>query len=254
MNTLVLLAIILFVLMKLVGGKKGTRSFLALFLNFGVLLLTILLMSFPAFNAIFLAIIACAIISCITLFYVNEVNVKTITAFLSTLITIIILILFILPVTEQAMIQGFVDEEIHEIEVFSLYIGIDFVNIAAAVIIMSTIGAIIDIAISISSPMREIFNHNPHISSKELFKSGLSIGRDILGTSVNTLLFAFLGSYMALLIWFKDLDYSLGRIVNSQVFSAEMMTILCAGIGLTLVIPITCWITAYFLVTRPNNK
>ena len=206
-------------------------------------------------NPIILTLIACAVISCINLFYINEVNSKTTTAFISTIITLVILLFFIDIVTRNAMIQGFGEEEIEELSIFSLYIGVDFVKIGASVIIMSTIGAITDVAISITSPMREIFNHNPSISRKDLFTSGLSIGRDILGTNTNTLFFAFFGGYMGLLIWFKDLSYSVGEIVNSKVFSAEMISIFCAGIGIALVIPITSWINAYFLVkTRENNK
>jgi uncharacterized membrane protein len=248
MNVLVLLAVILFLLMILIGGKKGARSFIALFLNFGVLFLTILFMTDPNVDPIILTVISCTVISCITLFYINEVNRKTTTAFISTIITIVILIFFIVIVTEHSMIQGFGEEEIEELSMFSIYIGVDFVKVGAAMIIMSTIGAITDVAISIASPMREISHHNPLISRKDLFTFGLSIGKDILGTNTNTLFFAFFGGYLALLIWFKDLSYSVGEIVNSKVFSVEMITILCAGIGIALVIPITSWINAYFLV------
>ncbi|MDQ0862285.1 YibE/F family protein [Bacillus sp. V2I10] len=255
MNVLVLLATILFILMILIGGKKGARSFIALFLNFAVLFLTILFMTDPHVNPIILTVIASTLISCITLFFINEVNRKTATAFFSTIITIVILLFFILFVTENAMIQGFGEEETEELGIFSLYIGVDFAKIGAAVVIMSTIGAITDVAISIASPMREILNHNPLISRKALYRSGISIGKDILGTNTNTLFFAFFGGYLGLLIWFKDLSYSVGDIVNSKVFSAEMITIFCAGIGIALIIPITSWITAYFLVkTRENNE
>ncbi|MFJ7978424.1 YibE/F family protein [Peribacillus sp. NPDC096379] len=255
MTVLVWLAAILFILMILIGGKKGARSFISLFLNFGVLLLTILFMTDPNADPIILTLIACAVISCINLFYINEVNSKTTTAFISTIITIIILLSFIVIVTENAMIQGFGEEEIEELSIFSLYIGVDFVKIGASVIIMSTIGAITDVAISITSPMREIFYHNPLISRKDLFASGLSIGKDILGTNTNTLFFAFFGGYLGLLLWFKDLSYSVGEIVNSKVFSAEMITILCAGMGIALIIPIASWINAYFLVkTREKGK
>jgi uncharacterized membrane protein len=254
MNALIVLAAILFLLMTLIGGKKGARSFWALFFNFGVLIITVIIMNDPAIDPIILTLIACTVISCINLFYINEVNSKTKTAFLSTIITTVILLLFIVIVTKNAMIQGFGEEEMEELSIFSVYIGVDFVKIGASVIIMSTIGAITDAAIAISSPMREIYYHNPSISRKELFTSGLSIGRDILGTSTNTLFFAFFGGYLALLIWFKDLSYSVGDIVNSKIFSAEMITILCAGIGVTLVIPITSGITAYFLVKTKNKS
>lgn len=248
MNVLVLLAIILYILMRFIGGKKGSRSFIALFLNFAVLFLTIVFMTNPNADPIILTMIACIVISCINLFYINEVNTKTITAFVSSNITIVILLVVIVFVTDNAKIQGFSEEEIEEIMIFSLYIGVDFVKIGASVIIMSTIGAITDIAISITSPMREIVKHNPAISRKELFLSGFSIGKDILGTSANTLFFAFFGGYLALLIWFKELSYSIGEIVNSKVFSAEMITIFSAGIGVALVIPITAWITAAVFV------
>lgn len=246
MNTLVCLAAILFLLMVLIGGKKGARSFIALFLNFSVILFTVLIMTNPHANPIILTLIACAIISCINLFFINEVNNKTITAFVSTIITLAILLIFIVIVTDKSMIQGFGEEETEELSAFSLYLGVDFVKIGAAMIIMSTIGAIIDVAISISSPMRELYNHQPNVSRKELFTFGISIGRDILGTNTNTLFFAFFGGYLAMLIWFKDLSYSVGDIVNSKIFSAEMINILCAGIGIAMVIPITSWITAYY--------
>ncbi|GIN62175.1 hypothetical protein J27TS8_21680 [Robertmurraya siralis] len=254
MNVLVLLGIILFLLMIVIGGKKGARSFFALFLNFVVVLLAVLFMNDPSLNPIVITVIACTIISCINLFYINEINIKTKTAFVSTLITIVILLVFIVVITEQAMIQGFGEEEIEELGIFSLYIGIDFVKLATAVIIMSTIGAITDAAIAISSPMYEAFCHHPNISRKDLFKFGISIGRDILGTSANTLFFAFFGSYLALLIWFKDLSYSIEEIVNSKIFSAEMITILCAGTGVTLIIPITAWISAFYFVKIRDKK
>ncbi|MBU7595246.1 YibE/F family protein [Metabacillus halosaccharovorans] len=254
MNALTLLAAILFILMALIGGKKGVRSFLALFFNFAVIFVLLFFLNDPNINPIILTIIASTVISFINLFYINKVNNKTIPAFISTMITILILFLLIMILTNKAMIQGFGEEEVEELSIFSLYIGIDFTKIAASVIIMSTIGAIIDTAIAVSSPMREIHYHNPTISRKELFTSGLSIGKDILGTGTNTLFFAFFGGYLALFIWFKDLSYSLGDIANSKIFSAEMITSLCAGIGITMVIPITSWITAWYLHKNQEKK
>ena len=250
MNALVVLAFILFILMAAIGRGKGVRSFLAIFFNFIVIFIAVIFMNDPKANPIIITLIACIFISVINLFYINEVNKTTKTAFLATVISTIVLLLFIFIIADRARIQGFGEEEIQELGMFSLHIGVDFVKIAVSVIIMSTIGAITDAAIAISSPMREIHYHNPDINRQDLFKSGLSIGKDILGTSTNTLFFAFFGSYLALLIWFKDLSYSTGEIINSKIFNAEMITILCAGIGVTLVIPITSWITAYFLVAR----
>lgn len=254
MNALVVLTTILFLLMLGVGGKKGLRSFIALFINFFVLIVTVLMMTDTNANPIILTLIACTLISCVTLFFINEMNTKTKTAFVSTIITTSLLLIFIHLVMEKVRVQGFSDEEIEGLTTYSFYLGVDFVKIATSVVIMSTIGAVADEAISITSPMFEIYRHHPTISRKDLFLSGLSIGRDLLGTSANTLFFAFFGGYLALLIRFKDLDYTFGQMINAKVFSAEMITILCAGVGVALIIPVTAAITAHTLVKREVEK
>ncbi|MED1863794.1 YibE/F family protein [Fictibacillus nanhaiensis] len=246
MNTLTLLSIILFVLMILIGGNRGVRSFISLFINFGILMLTVILMLDSDVNPMIITIVSCAVISCINLFFINDVNRKTGTAFLSTIVTIVILLLFIDFVSSVSMTQGFGEEQSDALAPFSLFVGVDFAKIGASVVIISTIGAITEVAISITSSMGETLKHHPAISRKELFLSGMRIGKDILGTDTNTLFFAFFGGYLALLIWFKDLHYTLGEIVNSRIFGSEMITIFCAGIGVALIIPITSWINAYF--------
>jgi len=248
MNALVILSLILLVLMILIGGYRGMRSFISLFLNFGVLMFTIFLMLGPQMNPVIITLISCAIISCINLFFINNVERKTGTAFLSTIVTIVLLIVLIEVIVNVSMIQGYGEEETEELAVFSLFVGIDFVKIGASVMIISTIGAITEVAISITSSMGETMKQHPSISRKDLFLSGMRIGKDILGTDTNTLFFAFFGGYLALLIWFKDLHYSIGAIVNSKIFGAEMITIFFAGIGVALIIPITAWINTYFSV------
>lgn len=248
MNALVVLGAILFILMVVVGRGSGVRAFVALFFNFAVVLIAVIFMADPNANPIILTMIACVVISCINIFFTNGVSRTTQLAFLSTMLTIGILFVIIIFATKNANIQGFSEEEADDIAVYSLYLSVDFIKIAAAVIIMSTIGAIIDIAISITSPMRELVINNPKIERSTLFKAGLSIGRDVLGTTTNTLYFAFVGGYLSLIIWFKDLSYSLGEIVNSKVFSAEVISILCAGVGVALSIPISAVVTAYFLI------
>ncbi|HLR53785.1 MAG TPA: YibE/F family protein, partial [Pseudogracilibacillus sp.] len=248
MNVPVILSIILCGLMIIIGRRKGLRSFFSLFLNFIVMLFMIVLMTNMEYNPIILTIIACILISCINLFFINEVNQKTVTAFIATMITTGILLVFIYYITKMTMVQGFGEEEIDEIvSVYSIYIGVDFLKLATSVIILSTVAAIVDVAISITSPMAEIYKHHPTIKRKDLFSSGVTIGKDILGSNANTLFFAFIGGYLALLLWFKDLSYSFGQIVNSKIFASELMMIFFAGIGIALVVPIAAFINAYYL-------
>lgn len=120
MNVLVVLGIILFILMSIIGGQKGVSSFFALFFNFSVVIIITVFMTNPNINPIILTLFASIVISCINLFYINGVNIKTKTAFLSTMITIILLLLFILYLSNKAMVQGFGVEELEELSMFSL--------------------------------------------------------------------------------------------------------------------------------------
>jgi len=249
LSTILVLAIILLILMKIIGGQRGVRSFIALLLNFGVLYIAIIFLA-HGLNPLLITLTACLAISYITLFYINKVNEKTKAAFASTFITLVILILVIYKIGAAAKIQGFGEEEYDELSVYSLYIDLDFTKIIICTIIMGLIGAITDVAISISSAMNEIYIHNQSMNKWKLFESGMNVGKDILGTTTNTLYFAFIGGFMAMLLWFKDLSYSFLDIINSKVFGAELIQILCSGLGATLIIPVTALITSFILINR----
>jgi uncharacterized membrane protein len=107
--------------------------------------------------------------------------------------------------------------------------------------------AIIDVAISISSAMNEIYINNLSITRTKLVMSGLRIGRDVLGTMTNTLLFAFIGGFIPLSIYFSCRNYSIADILNKKIFCAEVFQILCGGIGIALIIPVTVLITSRLL-------
>src|SRR5699024_7674514 len=115
MTVQVILAIILFLLMILFGGKKGAKSFFTLFLNFFVFLVLVIFMTAPEANPIILTLIASVAITAINLYYINGVHPKTHTAFISSIITFILLFAFILFITSKAKIQGFGEEEVDEI-------------------------------------------------------------------------------------------------------------------------------------------
>lgn len=252
MNVLVVLAVILFILMKIIGGEKGTRSFVSLFLNVGIVFLTIILLAHQVHPAP-VTLAACVVISAINLFYINEVNPKTKTAFLATVLTSAILLFFIWFIQRRSLIQGFGEEEIEELSTFSLYVGIDYRQIGISTVMMGAIGAIADTSISIASSMNEVFIHHPFITRLNLFKSGMTIGKDILGTTTNTLFFAFIGGYLALMLWFNDLNYSFSEIINSKVFNSEVISILVIGTGAILIIPITAGLLALKLVKEEQK-
>ena len=173
----------------------------------------------------------------------------------SVIIVLIILSFLIFFVTKISRIAGFGYESYEEINMFSYDVKIDFTNIAISMILISLIGATIDSSIAISSALYEVYDNNKNLSKKDLFLSGMNIGKDILCTTNNTLMFAFLGEFMTLLIWwFYKGDYSFLEIVNTKTFVSEIIKILFSAVGCIIVIPITAYITTESLKKDRNNN
>ncbi len=247
------LIIILLILMLFVGGKRGLKSFFSLCLNFMFLIITFYLTAI-GFNPIVISLIGCGFISYIVLFFVNGENIKTKASMISVVIVLFILTVLIFSVSTLSKIGGFGYELYEEINMFSYDIQFDMNDVAIALILIGLIGATIDSSIAISSALYEVHENNKHLSKKELFKSGINIGKDILCTTTNTLLFAFLGEFMTLIIWFKTCNYSFGDIINAKVFCAEFLKIMFSGLGCIIIIPITSLITSHFILKEKTKK
>lgn len=249
----IILIILLFLLMIYIDIKRGIKLFLSVVFNFIILMIIFYLIA-VGLNPIICSLIGCFIISYIILYYVNERNVKTESSLKSVIIVLIILSFLIFFVTKISRIAGFGYESYEEINMFSYDVKIDFTNIAISMILISLIGATVDSSIAISSALYEVYDNNKNLSKKDLFLSGMNIGKDILCTTNNTLMFAFLGEFMTLLIWFYKGDYSFLEIVNAKTFVSEIIKILFSAVGCIIVIPITAYITTESLKKNNNNN
>ena len=239
----IILIIILFLLMLYIDKKRGLKLFLSLIFNFIILMIIFYFIAF-GLNPIVCSLIGCLIISYIILYYVNEKNIKTESSLKSIIIVLIILAVSIFLMTYASRIAGFGYESYEEINMFSYDVKIDYTNIAIAMILISLIGATVDASIAISSALYEVHENNKKLDKKELFTSGMNIGKDILCTTTNTLMFAFLGDFMTLLIWFYGGKYSFSEVINAKTFVAEIIRIMFSAIGCIIVIPVTAYITA----------
>lgn len=247
-----ILMLILLLLMLYIDKERGLKLFISLIMNFLILATTFVLIAIKV-NPIICSLLGCCLVSSIILFYVNGINIKTKTSYHSIIIVLIILAILIFGMTKLSRIAGFGYETYEEINMFSYDINIDFVNIAISLILISLIGATVDASIAISSALYEIYENNQKLSKKELFTSGMNIGKDILCTTTNTLLFAFLGDFMTLVIWYYMGHYSFLEIINAKTFAAEIIRILFSAIGCIIVIPITALITTNSLL-KNNDK
>lgn len=243
MNIILILLIILLILMTAIGGSRGVKSFFTLILNFFTLFFMLILIG-AKIDPIKVTFIGAILISFFSLFFINGFNRKTLSSLLSVIVVIFLVMFITYDMGINSNIQGFSNEQTETVAYLSLYVQLNFSKIVICEILIGLLGAIIDVSISISSSMNELNKNDPKITKNSLFKSGMSIGKDILGTMTNTLLFAYISGFMTLIIYFNELNYSISTIFNEKVFCAEIFQVLSCGIGIILIIPITAYIAS----------
>ncbi|MEN8906049.1 MAG: YibE/F family protein [Clostridiales bacterium] len=255
MSSNFILLIILFILLVAIGGKRGFKTFISTFINFILLFMMIILIS-KKYNSIKVTVIFSIVIVAFTLFFVNGINKKTLSALLSVSFAMIITLLITYSIGINAKLQGFSQEETEAFSHLSTDIQLDFIKIFTVQVFIGLLGALIDVSIGISSSMNEIHKNNPKIHTRALITSGMNIGKDVIGTMTNTLLFAFIGGFLSLAIYLSKFEYSFSTLINNKIICSEIFQILCSGIGIVLIVPITTYITSKILnlsFRKPKN-
>ncbi len=251
MTTFSVLALLLFFAMWAVGGKQGAIAFVSLGVNFALLFLTIVLVQFHL-PPLPVTLVAGTIILAVTIFFGNDDDNSTTTAFYASVIVMLLLLLFIVPVEHWAQVAGFGDEDSEDLEGMSLYIGISFLKVEMCTVVLSTLGAIAEAAMAISSGLSEIETQQPTITGKRLFGDGLNVGKQIIGTTFNTLFFGFFGGFLSLFVWFVGLRYSIGEVFNDKVFVAELLMVLLSFIGVLITVPMTAAVASWRWHRQPH--
>ena len=117
-------------------------------------------------------------------------------------------------------------------------LDINMRNVATAVIILSTLGAVLDMALTVTTSVYEISIHKPEMKLTELVESGMQIGREVIGTTVNTLLFAYLGESLLLFSYLKMQDYTLETLLNSKILFQNCVSMIFGAIACVVVMPV----------------
>lgn len=237
--------VVLFVIsLAIIGGKKGVKSVITLLFT-GILIIKVLLpLILCGFNPVILTIIVCTIIVAITLIIINGVNKKTITAAIGTVGGVLIAGILSQIIGYSAKITGLAGEHAKTLAFLHNDINLNFKGILFAAIIIGALGAVMDVCMSIASSMSELIEIKPNISKKNLIKSGMNIGKDIMGTMSNTLILAYVGGSLQLLLLLMAENISYFQIINLDMITAEIITALSGSIGLVWSVPITVLVGA----------
>jgi uncharacterized membrane protein len=241
-----ILTIILLVLLLIIGGKRGIKTFLSIYFNLALLFILVIITGW-GFNPTIPTLVITIIISIIIQFFLNGTNQKTISSFIAVIIILLLFTGITIVLGDNLYFAGYSEETIESIGFINYNVGINMIPLANSIVLIGLIGTINDTSIAISSALYELHENNPKLKPKELYLSGINIGRDIIGTTANTLFFAFLGSSMPLFIYFQDFKYSFSAILNSKVFAVEFTRIILSGISSFLIIPTSSIITTIIL-------
>lgn len=238
-NYIIYLIIFFIIIILLIGKTKGLKAIISLLLIvlsiFYILLPQILKGADPIPISIFIAIG----VTIITIFMVSGFNYKSLTAILGTSIGVIIAGLIAYYIGHKAYLTGLSSEEATMLMYIPQNIEFNFKNLLFAGIILGALGAVMDVGMSIASSIEEVHMANPKLSTKELFKAGMNVGKDVMGTMTNTLILAYTGSSIPLLLLFMAYDIPLIEIMNLDLIATEAVRSLAGSIGLVLTIPVT---------------
>ena len=242
-------------LLILFGGMTGLKALLVLL--FAVLLIAKGLIGFILFapsHILLWTILIGAVITLATQLIVNGCNVKSAGAIIGTIGGILIAGLLAILAIHFTYLTGVSEEQAGMLK--ALYLkDVDFRELLFSGIVLGALGAVMDVAVSIASAQYEMKLLAPKTKFQTLVTSGLNVGRDVMGTMANTLVLAYIGGALPLILLISaQPDLPLLHVMNLNMIATEIVRSLIGSIGLLCAIPITAYATAFLITIRPQRK
>ena len=248
---LVIVLLLFFLVTALVGGKTGVKSLVSLALTVLVLftvLIPLLLRGFPTLPTVF---VAAAFIAVVTFVILGGLHRKSVCAMLGAVAGTAIALGFGLLAQAMARVNGLRIADVEALlQLRQTGTPIGLKGLLVGGVVISALGAVMDVAMSISSALEEVHAANPERGVRALFRSGMNIGRDMVGTMTNTLILAFLGAGFTLIIYLYSLGLQPFQLYPSAYVAIELISGVASSVGMILAIPLTAIISALLLKGR----
>jgi uncharacterized membrane protein len=237
-------------LVLLVGRKQGLGSIVGMAVSFIVLFMFIIPQITAGQNPVWITLIGVLFILPITFYLSHGFNKKTTIALVSTFLSVCFTSMLSLIFINAAKISGYANEQAAFIQV-ARGGSFDIQGLLFAGIVISVIGILDDVTVSQSSIVNQLKLELPKAGIWEIYKKAMNVGRDHIGSVVNTLVLVYTGSSLPLLIMFTNSSISFNEALNYEIIAEEIIKTLVASIGLVLSIPLTTLLAAYYL--EPGN-
>ena len=250
-SSLILLVVLFIVAVIAIGGIQGISSLFGLLASFLILRFVVLSMLLSGSSPLTASIFGGSLILTVSVYLSHGFNKKTSIALVGTLIALVLTGILSLIFTQTTQLTGYATEE-STFLIQLLDSPINMRGVLLASLILGGIGVLDDVTVSQVSTALEIFKANPTLTSRQLFKRSMVVGRDHIASMVNTLVLAYTSSSLPFIMLFIASGASLEEIINYEQISEEIVRTLIGSIGLVLAVPITT-ILAVMIITQNKN-
>ena len=238
----------------LVGGWKGFKSILSLAFT-GVTILFILFpLMYRGYSPILMSVIICTIATIFSMMMIGGLSTKTAAATIGTVFGVIASAVAAMVFGHFAGISGYnvsdIENLIYVRQITSIKVG----ELLFSGIIISALGAVTDVGVSVASTIQEIHQTDPNLGKRKLFLSGIHVGRDMMGTMVDTLILAYVGTALSTLVTNYAYDLSYNQLINSNNIGIEIMQSLAGSLGIVLAVPITAFVAVELIYRKPKEE
>ena len=225
----------------LFSGLRGIRMVLSLVFAFLAIWKLLIPTILKGLNPLLMCTAVLVLLTLVTLPMVSGMNRRSLAAILGSISAMVISVFISVFMTWYLKIHGSV-LEMSESLLYSGFMDLDLTSLFSGVVCLSAGGAIMDLSIDVSAAMWEVREHAPDTSAKELFRSAMEVGKAGVGTQITTLLLAYMGSYLTLMMVYMAQATPVWNIFTSKSIAAEILQTLAGSFGIVLVTPLTALI------------
>lgn len=237
----------------LIGGWQGAKGALGLIFTFGCILWVYLPLVYRGWSPFWSAVLVCAVTAVVTLWLVGGPTRKTLVATAGTVAGVVMAGVAASLFSIATGITGWNVSDIESLMTLWSTADIQVGGLLFSGLLISSLGATMDVAMSIASSMAEVQAQTPDISRRALFQAGMRVGRDMMGTDSNTLILAFAGGSVSMLVLDYAYDLPWLQIINSNNIGIAVMQGLAGSFGVVLSVPVTVAL-AMLLYVRPGRE
>jgi len=252
-DKIIILLAIFMVLILIIGRWKGINTLLSLLFTFAFVFMVFVPAVMAGYNAYLWAGITCIFTIMMTLILINSISKKTWATIIGCVAGTIIAAAGTVIMTEVMQLTGFVDEHSYYLTLLDTEVPINLTAIVFAAIVIGAVGAIMDVAMDLSSSLYELSEHVPDITFGRLCKSGMAISRDIMGTMANTLVLAYIGSSLSCIMILLTYSTSAMDLMNREVIIVELLQAIIGSLAILLTAPCTV-VTCGVLYLKHGKK